>query len=69
MAVNIDTGSMLKHMRGAGCRDTTICKCMGYVGLARTAPPNNTNFQLTFLPTQLQEALYKTYSASSFESK
>ena len=30
-----------------------------YVGLARTAPPTNTNFRLTFLLTQLQEALYE----------
>ena len=30
-----------------------------YVGLARKAPPINTNFQLTLLLTQLQEALYE----------
>ena len=30
-----------------------------YVGLARTAPPTNTNFWLTFLLTRLQEALYE----------
>ena len=30
-----------------------------YVGLARTAPPTNTNFRLTFLLTRLQEALYE----------
>ena len=30
-----------------------------YVGLARTAPPTNTNFRLTFLLTCLQEALYE----------
>ena len=30
MAVNIVTGSMLKGLRGAGCRITTICKCKGY---------------------------------------
>ena len=29
MAVNIVTGSMLKGLRGAGCRITTICKCNG----------------------------------------
>ena len=28
-----------------------------YVGLARTAPPTNTNFWLSFLLTRLQEAL------------
>ena len=30
-----------------------------YVGLARTAPPTNTNFRLTFLLTRLQESLYE----------
>ena len=30
-----------------------------YVGLARTAPPTNTNFRLTFLLTRLQQALYE----------
>ena len=30
-----------------------------YVGLARTVPPTNTNFRLTFLLTRLQEALYE----------
>ena len=30
-----------------------------YVGLARTAPPTNTNFRLTFLLTRIQEALYE----------
>ena len=30
-----------------------------YVGLARTAPPTNTNFRLTFLLTITQEALYE----------
>ena len=30
-----------------------------YVGLAHTAPPTNTNFQLSFQLTQLQEALYE----------
>ena len=30
-----------------------------YVGLARAVSPTNTNFRLTFLLTQLQEALYK----------
>ena len=35
------------------------CGSTLYVGLARTAPPTNTNFRLTFLLTRLQEALYK----------
>ena len=35
------------------------CASTLYVGLARTAPPTNTNFRLTFLLTQLQEALYE----------
>ena len=30
-----------------------------YVGLARAVSPTNTNFQLTFLLTRLQEALYE----------
>ena len=30
-----------------------------YVGLARTVPPTNTNFWLSFLLTRLQEALYE----------
>ena len=31
MTVNIVTGSMLKGLREAGCRITTICKCKGYI--------------------------------------
>ena len=35
-----------------------------YVGLARTTPPTNTNFRLTFLlVTRLQEALYEDLPA------
>ena len=30
-----------------------------YVGLARAVSPTNTNFRLTFLLTELQEALYE----------
>ena len=30
-----------------------------YVGLAHISPPTNTNFRLTFLLTQLLEALYE----------
>ena len=30
-----------------------------YVGLARAVSPTNTNFRLTFLLTQLQEALHE----------
>ena len=30
-----------------------------HVGLACAIPPTNTNFQLSFLLTQLQEALYE----------
>ena len=30
-----------------------------YLGLARAVSPTNTNFRLTFLLTQLQEALYE----------
>ena len=35
------------------------CSSTLYVGLARTAPPTNTNFGLTFLLNQLQEARYE----------
>ena len=35
------------------------CGSTLYVGLARTAPPTNTNFRLTFLLTRLQEDLYE----------
>ena len=35
MTVNIVTGSMLKGLREAGCRITTICKCKGYCSLGR----------------------------------
>ena len=35
------------------------CGSTLYVGVARTAPPTNTNFRLTFLLTRLQEALYE----------
>ena len=40
---------------------THIRKCGStlYVGLAHQAPPTNTNFQITFLLAQLQEALYE----------
>ena len=37
------------------------CGSTLYVGLARTAPPNSTNFRLTFLINQLQEALYEDH--------
>ena len=30
MTVNIVTGSVLKGLREAGCKITTICKCKGY---------------------------------------
>ena len=32
-----------------------------YVGLAHAVPPINTNFRLTVLLTQLQEAVYEDY--------
>ena len=35
------------------------CGSTLYVELARTAPPTNTNFRLSFLLTRLQEALYE----------
>ena len=35
------------------------CSSTLYVGLARTAPPTNTNFRLSFVLTRLQEALYE----------
>ena len=35
------------------------CGSTVYVGLARIAPPTNTNFRLPFLLTRLQEALYE----------
>ena len=35
-----------------------------YVGLACAVPPTNTNFQLTFLLTRLQEALYEDLPVS-----
>ena len=38
-----------------------------YVGLARAVPPNNTNFQLTFLLTRLQEALYEDLPVQSIK--
>ena len=40
-------------------RDIKECGSTLYVGLARAVPPTNTNFQLTFLLTRLQEALYE----------
>ena len=40
-------------------RDIRECGSTLYVGLARTAPPTNTNFRLTFLLTRLQKALYE----------
>ena len=39
--------------------DIRECGSTLYVGLARTVPPTNTNFRLTFLLTRLQEALYE----------
>ena len=35
------------------------CGTTLYVWLARTVPPTNTNFRLTFLLTRLQEAIYE----------
>ena len=35
------------------------CGSTLYVGLARPGSPTNTNFRLTFLLTQLQEAVYE----------
>ena len=35
------------------------CGSTLYIRLARAVPPTNTNFRLTFLLTQLQEALYE----------
>ena len=35
------------------------CGSTLYVSMALTAPPTNTNFQITLLLTQLQEALYE----------
>ena len=39
------------------------CGSTLYVNLAHIAPPTNTNFRLTFLLTQLQEALYEDLPA------
>ena len=48
-----------------------ICTCETskslYVGLARTVPPTNTNFQLTVLLTRHQEDLYEDLAVQSFE--
>ena len=52
MTVNIVTGSVLKGLREAGCRITTICKCKGYktkyfgvdVIRVRTSGAIDTNF-------------------------
>ena len=38
-----------------------------YVGLARAVSPTNTNFRLTFLLTQLQEALYEDLAVESIK--
>ena len=38
MAVNIVTGSMLKGLRKAGCRITTICKCNAPINIMHYAP-------------------------------
>ena len=38
-----------------------------YVGLARAVSPTNTNFRLTFLLTQLQEALYEDLAVQSIK--
>ena len=35
------------------------CSSTLYVAMAHTAPPTNTNFQITFLLTRLLEALYE----------
>ena len=39
--------------------DIRECGSTLYVGMAHPAPPTNTNFQITFLLTQLLEALYE----------
>ena len=48
-----EQGNVILSVRIRECGSTL------YVGLARTAPPTNTNFRLTFLLTRLQEALYE----------
>ena len=38
------------------------CGSTLYIGMARTSPPTNTKFRLTFLLTRLQKALYEDLS-------
>ena len=45
------------------------CGSTVYVGLAHTAPPTNTNFQLIFLLTRLQEAFYEDLPVLSIKFK
>ena len=49
------------------CMYIRECGSTFYVGLARTAPPTNTNFRLTFLLTRLQEALYEDLPVQSIK--
>ena len=60
--------TFLSSLKNVAFHDVAICcgmcvirECSSnlYVGLARTAPPTNTNFRLTFLLTRLLEALYE----------
>ena len=41
-----------------------VCGSILYVGLAHTTPPTNTNFRLTIVLAQLQEALYEDLPVS-----
>ena len=61
-ALNKEILDLLNEESISGARSgRAIRECAStlYVGLARTAPPTNTNFRLTFLLTRLQEALYE----------
>ena len=48
---------MKTYLYRASCNLFIISSTL-YVGLAHAVPPTNTNLQLTFLLTKLQEALY-----------
>ena len=62
-SLTITTLGWKSRLHDAVTKNKTEIRCphqrVRYVGLARTAPPTNTNFRLTFLLTRLQEALYE----------
>ena len=57
--INIDLKWHLKSAENWVVSHIRECGSTLYVGMAHPAPPTNTNFQISFLLTQLREAFYE----------